>query len=113
MPDLGEQKLAQLFLRHDQHHTGYSDSEIQEVSCLLQDVKYEHWSRPRIYIVLRTIGELEAMKYFIGRGVTDLWIPFAAEDLPHELRPTVRKRFQDTQNIVLTGGSNLENGRHG
>jgi serine/threonine protein kinase len=75
-------------------------------------MKYENWSRPRIYIVLHAIGELECMKFFVDHGVTDLWFPFTTESLPHGLRPAAHAKFGNAQKIVIPGTFNLESGQH-
>lgn len=87
----------------------YSDVEFQHISVLLKDSGRDSWSNvPRIYTVLRTIGQLQVIDAFLDQGITDIWFPFSTSSLPRALSSTLHPQFFDVQNGVLTKGLDLE-----
>jgi serine/threonine protein kinase len=95
----------------DQSH--YSDSDVMEISNLLKQTRGT-WSRvPRLYIVLRIIGQLHRLDDFIDLGFTDYWFPLKSKSLPDFLGPTDKANFVHAQSLVLTQASDLENGEIG
>jgi serine/threonine protein kinase len=72
------------------------------------------WSLvPRIYIVLRILGQLQTLDGFIDQGINDLWFPFSASSLPKVLSLSFHDRFLETQQLVLTKAIDLENSSKG
>jgi serine/threonine protein kinase len=72
------------------------------------------WSRvPRIYTVLRRIGQLQLLDAFIAQGITDIWLPFSASSLPELLSPSSRADFLRIQSVALTKAIDLEKGELG
>lgn len=91
----------------------YNESEIYEISLLLQDVN-PRWSKvPRTYIVLRTIDCLSLLDDFIDVGFSDHWFPVTERSLPHCLRSNARVKFVSAQDLVLTKSIGLEKGEKG
>src|SRR5438552_11308657 len=94
-----EEELDRFFQqRPDQPQAGYSDTHILEISSLLRNSEHPSWSQvPRIYVVLRTIGQLQLLDEFIDQGITDIWLPFSVESLPTKLSPSARIQFLECQ----------------
>ncbi|KAI9732133.1 MAG: hypothetical protein M1834_004229 [Cirrosporium novae-zelandiae] len=91
----------------------YSDVGIQRIANQLRETGKESWGHvPRIYIVLRAIDKLEYMQMFVDNGITDLWFPFSKQSIPTRMAPGVYMQFLNTQWIVCTGATNLEEGEH-
>jgi len=87
----------------------YSDSDLQNISKLLKSGGRYSWSEaPRIYTVLRIIGELQAIEIFLDQGIADIWFPFSLASLPKALGSTVQGNFLDAQRVVLTKGLDFE-----
>jgi hypothetical protein len=87
----------------------YSDSDLQKISELLEYSGRHSWSEvPRIYTVLRIIGELQIIDNFLGQGITDMWFPFSSASLPRALNSAMQEKFLDVQKLVLTKGLDLE-----
>ena len=87
----------------------YSDSDLQNISKLLKSGGRYSWSEvPRIYTVLRIIGEHQAIELFLDQGITDIWFPFSFASLPKALGSTVQGNFLDAQKVVLTKGLDFE-----
>jgi len=96
-----------------QTQDAFTDGQILEVSQLLQ-MTNKSWSLvPRLYIVLRHLGQLPALDVFIAQGMNDYWFPFTIRSLPQFLSPVLRQKFLEIQWIVLTKGSHLEKGEDG
>ncbi|MCJ1401469.1 hypothetical protein MMC11_004683 [Xylographa trunciseda] len=71
------------------------------------------WSyRPRIYTILRAIGRLDVMPYFVSMQYMDLQLPFSLHTLPQELGES-RPAFIGYQEHVLTDAKELEKGIDG
>lgn len=106
-----EARLSTFFAETRVPRSKYSDQELQDISTILRAMGRQSWSAvPRIYTVLRNIGELHLLDDFIDLGVTDIFFPFSATSLPEKLSPTVRARFVDAQNMVFTVALELEKG---
>jgi hypothetical protein len=93
----------------------FSERDCDEIRRLLRCLGKPSWSiLPRIYIVLRTINQLNVMDDFVAIGVTDIWLPFSEASLPEALKsPSARRHFLETQKIVLFKGLDLEKGSEG
>jgi hypothetical protein len=87
----------------------YTDFDFQEIFDLLRDGGRDPWSMvPRIYAVLRIIGQLQIIDSFIDQGITDIWFPFSTSSLPKILGSTLHPQFLEVQKGVLTKGLDLE-----
>jgi serine/threonine protein kinase len=110
------ERLDKFFLRYESSNMAiprYSDSDIQQISKLLEEI-HSDWSQvPRTYIVLRIIGELDLLSDLISLGFNDLWFPVSMNLLPESLSDSVRARFVDVQKVVLTKTIDLEKGENG
>jgi hypothetical protein len=92
----------------------YSDGDIQEISSLLELMGQSAWSRvPRIYTILRRIGQLQYLDAFTAQGITDIWFPFSAASLPGLLSSSSKTDFLRLQSSVLTDSFDLERGEDG
>lgn len=103
--------LADFFPDQGEPRTAYSDLEIHEISRCLKFADQHEWSdAPRLYIVLRTIGQLPVLDILLGEGINDLWFPFTPASVPKLLSPDLRLLFLDAQQLVLTKAVDLETG---
>lgn len=92
----------------------YTDADLQRIVRLLKLSEKETWSTiPRIYTVLRSIGQLQLIDGFVNGGFSDIWFPFTMRNLPSHLSPSIKSRFIDTQSIVFTQALDLEKGENG
>tara|TARA_R110002003_G_scaffold40_5_gene2642 strand:+ start:20808 stop:22802 length:1995 start_codon:yes stop_codon:yes gene_type:complete len=108
-----EKRLASFFSDGQGRHTAYTDSEINQISSLLEHYN-PRWSKvPRTYIVLRTIGYLHLLNDLIDAEFSDYWFPVTARTLPGYLLPSVKTSFVQTQHMVLTKSMDLEKGDDG
>jgi hypothetical protein len=90
-----------------------SDSTFDEIGNLLLQAGREEWSqRPRTYALLRIIREDGLMEEFVNDGFWDIAFPYTYTTLPHKLLPTQRKKFLESQKLVLTKAAKLEGGPH-
>ena len=98
----------------DKHLT---ESDICNIAEVLARSSRDAWSRiPRIYSILRMIGELNAIDAFIADGCTDVSFPFSGATLPEALRDhSARLKFLELQHLVYhTEALDLERqARHG
>jgi hypothetical protein len=102
------QELEKYFNTNTTSPKQYIDSDIQRISELLLFIKQE-WSKcPRLYIILRTIGRLDLLESLVLLGLSDLWFPFSTRSFPDFLPLEVRRRFLESQWLVLTKGLDLE-----
>ena len=70
-----EQRLQEFFPIGNVPAT-YSDLELQQMSRLLRNMGRGSWSKvPRLYTILRIIGQLQLLDSFIDQGITDIWFP--------------------------------------
>ena len=103
--------LAEFFPDKGEPRTAYSDRDIHEISRCLKFADQHEWSNaPRLYIVLRLIGQLMILDTLLGEGINDLWFPFKPEAVPKLLSPDLRLLFLDVQPLVLTKAVDLETG---
>jgi hypothetical protein len=110
----GEKKLGDYFPLSGESPVSYTDFQCLEISHLLRESGRLSWSYvPRIYIILRLIGQLHILDAFIDLGVNDLWLPFTASSLPQALGTSFHHLFLETQQFVLTKTIDLENGKGG
>ena len=110
---VASRRLGDFFTNDNQKQRTYTDSDIQHISLLLNQVSLP-WSKvPRTYIVLRSIGCLELLDIFIDLGVSDLWFPFTEQGLPSCVLPSKRSQFVAAQNLVMTKSVDLEKGDRG
>jgi hypothetical protein len=68
---------------------------------------------PRTYIVLRIAEQLDLISTFIDGGFSDHWFAATEQQLPHSMRASQRRRFMDTQQLVMTESMDLEQGNRG
>jgi hypothetical protein len=105
--------LSDIFTRGKERQMVCTDSEIQQVSLLLDQFNPQ-WSRvPRTYIFLRTIGSLDLLNTFIDLAFSEHWFPVTVTNLPHCLHPGKRSQFVAAQNLVITKSTDLEKGENG
>jgi len=106
-------RLGQFFsISNPQPHSKYSDKDLQEIALLLGNMGRQQWSSvPRIYTVLRRIGQLQLLDEFIELGITDVWFPFTPKSLPEKLSPSAHSSFIEAQHLVLTTALELETGK--
>jgi hypothetical protein len=94
----------------------YADADLLRIADLLRMSQREAWSSiPRIYTVLRCIGQLQLIDEFIQDGISDFWFPFTHKELPSQLSTSTKAQFLNTQSIVFTQALDLvkgENGKH-
>ncbi|KAI9857182.1 MAG: hypothetical protein M1813_008544 [Trichoglossum hirsutum] len=106
-----EQKLSEFFTPCRSPPAYYTDLELQRISELLRNMGRPTWATiPRVYTVLRVIGQLEHLDVFTEQGITDIWFPFSTKSLPGQLSPSMCTEFLEYQSIVLTKWVNLEKG---
>lgn len=96
-----EQRLAKFFSVDANSRAAYTHLELQEVSKILQDLGHLEWSKvPKLYTVLRLIGQLHLLDSYIDEGITDSWFPFQRVNIPGGLAPSVRSAFEKAQSLV-------------
>ena len=102
--------LGDFFSGVAKERSEYSDQDLQEISDLLQSGQRTAWSLvPRLYTVLRTIGELHLLDGFIDQGINDYWFPFDAKSVQTTtLSSPAQSQFLDAQKLVLTRAVDLE-----
>ncbi|CAN9192575.1 unnamed protein product [Alternaria alternata] len=97
--------------------TPFTENDIREVADVLTRCARERWSRvPRLYSVLRKIGQLDTIDSFIDSDITDVYFPFTKNTLPEALCDhSARLRFLELQHLVYnTEALKLErHARHG
>lgn len=94
----------------------FAETDISTISAILERAEKGAWSRiPRIYIVLRLIGNLEVIDDLILQEVSDTWLPFTQQSLPDVIRSQARRtEFLHAQRLVYNSKAlDLERGRHG
>ncbi|TAQ87572.1 hypothetical protein B7494_g4092 [Chlorociboria aeruginascens] len=97
------------FFASEAPRKSYTDKEFLTIAQLLQSNGRGPWSEvPRIYTVLRIIGQLDIIESFIDQGITDIWFPFTSATLPKALSISSHASFLETQTAVLTKGLDLE-----
>lgn len=97
-----QSSLGDYFSVEETPRTSYTDTELVEIARLLRETKRERWSHiPRIYTVLRLIGQLSAIELFLDEGLNDLWFPFTVAQLPPSMSALHKNRFIGIQQMVL------------
>ncbi|KAH6629837.1 hypothetical protein C7974DRAFT_395322 [Boeremia exigua] len=79
------------------------ETDIRNIAQLLVRDSQDAWSRiPRIYSVLRVIGQVEAISHFLDEDITDVWFPFSQKSLPTSFHDhPARLSFLDNQHLVF------------
>lgn len=95
-----------------------AETDIRDIAQVLVRTSQASWSRiPRIYSVLRIIGQLEVISSFLDEDITDVWFPFSQRTLPASFNTHAsRLDFLDAQHLVFNKKAlNLEreNTKHG
>jgi hypothetical protein len=111
-----ERAMAALFSAAEANRSRFADSDFDKISRLLAQVgKPPQWCyRPRTYTVLRMIDRIDLFDIFISDSLKDIAFPYTNSRLPNSLSPTVKAKFLQAQNLVLTKAFDLEksDGRH-
>lgn len=105
------ERLAEFF-DSSQPRRPFQDSEIDQISILLERSGHLAHTCPRTYIVLRSIGQLDLLENLLNAGFSDQEFPVEARGLPSFLAPRIRTAIVEEQYLVLTKSLDLENGRH-
>ncbi|KAK3312216.1 kinase-like domain-containing protein [Apodospora peruviana] len=112
--DFDNETLESLFSRSGEAiKDPFTDAQFDRISTFLRNNTElpVAWSNvPRIYTVLRLIGQLDAMDAFLVQGMADIWFPFTTNSLPSVLRPSLQSKFLEVQGVVLSKGFRLEKG---
>jgi hypothetical protein len=109
-----EIKLGDYFKDRGECPEIFTDLQCGEIARLLVQSGNPSWSTaPRIYIILRLIGQLQRFDAFLDHGINDLWLPFSKASLPTSLDLVYHEEFLKQQTLVLTKAINLENGSKG
>jgi serine/threonine protein kinase len=109
-----EEDLLRHWFPTTEEQTGrksFAEKDIREISSILERADKVCWSKiPRIYIVLRLIGQLDTIGSFVQEEISDTWFPFTPRSLPKGLREhSDRSCFLDQQRLVCnTKALNLE-----
>ena len=94
----------------------FKEDDILKIKGLLEQVGKPRWSeRPRTYLVLWLIDEVQAMDGFVLEGLKDIHMPYTEERLPGCLiSPGSRHAFLDKQLLVLSsrGADLVSRGPH-
>ena len=94
----------------------FKEEDFLKIKGLLEQVGKPRWSeRPRTYLVLWLIDEVQAMDGFVLEGLKDIHMPYTEERLPRCLvSPGSRHAFLDKQLLVLSsrGADLVSRGPH-
>jgi L1 cell adhesion molecule like protein len=91
------------------NRTQYSDAEFNQIATYLRNTGRPAWSLvPRLYTVLRVIGQLPFLDRFIEQGITDIFFPFTTASLPAVMTPSSRASFLQIQTAVLSKSLKFE-----
>jgi hypothetical protein len=94
--------LGSYFSIEEVPRTTYTDQDLANIARLLRETGRTPWSQvPRIYTVLRLIGQVMAIDSFLEQGVNDMWFPFNVSQLPQTMSAFHRGRFIDHQDMVM------------
>lgn len=94
--------LGDYFSTEEEQRAVYTDKELAHIASLLRESDRASWSQvPRIYVVLRLIGQLRHLDAFIDQGLNDFWLPFNVSQLPKKMAAADRNQFIEHQNMVL------------
>lgn len=105
------ERLASFFDPTQPRQT-YDDAEIHEITNLLHQCAHPGCRSPRTYIILRTIGQLDLLERCLQEGFNDIWFPVEAKGLPNFIKPSIKTKFVQTQQLILTKSLDLEHGEH-
>ena len=115
-PPLSPSKLSDFFILNDEPQSRYSDWDVFEISRHLREAGHMTWSEaPRLYTVLRIIGQLQVLDKILDEGTSDIWFPFNSSTVPKHLSSSLRAQFLEVQILILTKAVDLEkndNKRH-
>jgi len=99
-----EEDLLRRWFPHNAEETSapFTENDIREIADVLTRCGRERWSRvPRLYSILRKIGEQDTIDAFIDSDITDVYFPFNKSTLPEALRDhSARLRFLELQHLV-------------
>ena len=106
-----QSQLDGFFMNGDHDRSVYSNQEIQIISQLL-GASYpvtqippsrRLWSQvPRLYIVLRVIGQLQSLDTIVKNGFTDVGFPFTSATVPKGFNVAWQADFLKKQSLVLS-----------
>ena len=115
-PPLRPSKLSDFFISNDEPKSRYSDWDVLEISRHLREAGHMTWSEaPRLYTVLRIIGQLQLLDKLLDEGTSDIWFPFNSSTVPKSLSSSLRAKFLEVQILIMTKAVDLEkndNKRH-
>ena len=104
-------KLRDFFRPTGKPRDSYSDWDIQEISRLLIESGRPAWAQvPRLYTILRHIGQLQVLDAILDEGISDIWFPFTLSSSPTILSSSLQSQFLESQPLVLTKAVDLEKG---
>ncbi|KAI4642766.1 uncharacterized protein J4E79_011382 [Alternaria viburni] len=99
-----EEDLLRRWFPHNAEETltPFTENDIREIADVLTRCARERWSRvPRLYSILRKIGQLDTIDAFVDSEITDVYFPFTKSTLPEALRDhSARLRFLELQHLV-------------
>ncbi|KAL5327966.1 hypothetical protein ACEPPN_005672 [Leptodophora sp. 'Broadleaf-Isolate-01'] len=108
-----DRKLGDYF-QQAENATRFTDVQCRDVARLLHESMNVSWSlAPRLYIILRTIGQLQVLDAFLDLGVNDLWLPLSESAIPPALSVAYHSEFIKAQSLVLSKALCLENSTGG
>ena len=95
---------AERFASHfDGSKKSYTAADLAMISAYLRTQGEEKHSRnPKLYTVLRLIGELDLYDHFVGRGISDATVPFLSyESLPPAINLDIARKFMGRRSVVM------------
>jgi hypothetical protein len=99
------------FPTSDAQRHSYSQQDLADIQQLLRSAKSnldKRWaSNPKLYIILRTIGQLSKYKQIGAHGITDDWLPLTSPVLKLLLAHEHRSRFIQVQSTVMTAATTI------
>jgi heat shock 70kDa protein 1/2/6/8 len=112
MPRSSEERMSELFSESNgEGRSAYTDAEFIQISTYLRNTGRPSWSNvPRLYTVLRLIGQLPMLDAMVDQGITDIWFPFTPTSLPDDFSPSARAGFLKSQSAVLSKALRFEGG---
>ncbi|KAH0558930.1 hypothetical protein GP486_004444 [Trichoglossum hirsutum] len=110
MPHSSEKRMSELFSESNgEGRSVYTDAEFIQISTYLRNTGRQSWSNvPRLYTVLRLIGQLPMLDAIVDQGITDIWFPFTSASLPDDFPPSARAGFLQSQYVVLSKALRFE-----
>ena len=97
---------AERFASHfDGSKKMYTAADLEMISAYLRTQGEGKYSRnPKLYTVLRLIGELHVFNQFVERGISDSIIPLLTYDsLPPAINLEIARKFMGQRSVVLEG----------